>query len=125
MGGARETATTIDEYIAGFPPETQRILQELRSLIREHAPDATETISYAMAAFDLNGQHLVFFAGYPQHVGFYPIPSGMDAFKEELSRYKTGKGSVQFPLEEPLPHDLIRRIVEFRVAEIAARPRRR
>jgi uncharacterized protein YdhG (YjbR/CyaY superfamily) len=125
MPGARNTATTIDEYIAGFPPETQRVLQELRALIRDHAPGATETISYAMPAFDLNGQHLVFFAGYPHHVGFYPIPSGMDAFKEELSRYKTGKGSVQFPLDEPLPRDLIRRIVEFRVMENGERPRRR
>jgi uncharacterized protein YdhG (YjbR/CyaY superfamily) len=125
MPGARNIASSIDEYVAGFPPETQRVLREMRALIHRHAPDATETISYAMPTFDLHGQHLVFFAGYPRHVGFYPIPSGMEAFREELSRYKTGKGSVQFPLDQPLPHDLIRRIVEFRVAETAARPRRR
>ena len=123
MPEARSTATTIDEYIAEFPPETQRVLQEMRELIRAHAPGAVETISYAMPTFDLNGRHLVHFAGYARHIGFYPIPSGMEAFKEELSAYKTGKGSVQFPLDEPLPRDLIRRMVEFRVAENAHRKR--
>ena len=117
MPEARSTATNIDEYIAEFPPETRRVLQETRELIRSHAPGATETISYAIPTFDLNGRHLVHFAAYPRHIGFYPIPTGMEAFKEELSRYKTGKGSVQFPLDEPLPRDLIRRIVEFRVTE--------
>ncbi len=95
----------------------------MHELIRVHAPEATETISYAMPTFDLNGRHLVHFAGYPRHIGFYPIPSGMEAFKEELSGYKTGKGSVQFPLDQPLPRDLIRRIVEFRVAENQRRNR--
>jgi len=123
MPEVRSTATTIDEYIAEFPPETRRVLQETRELIRSHAPEATETISYAIPTFDLNGRHLVHFAGYPRHIGFYPIPTGMEAFKEELSRYKTGKGSVQFPLDEPLPRDLIRRIVEFRVLENARRKR--
>jgi uncharacterized protein YdhG (YjbR/CyaY superfamily) len=123
MPEARSTATNIDEYIAKFPQETQGVLQELRELIRSHAPEATETISYAMPTFDLNGRHLVHFAGYAGHIGFYPIPTGMEAFKAELSRYKAGKGSVQFPLAEPLPRDLIRRIVEFRVAENARRRR--
>lgn len=123
MPEARSTATTIDEYIAQFPPETRSVLQETRELIRSHAPGATETISYAIPTFDLNGRHLVHFAAYPRHIGFYPIPTGMEAFKEELSRYKTGKGSVQFPLDEPLPRDLITRIVEFRVAENARRKR--
>lgn len=121
MPDPRSTATTIDEYIAGFPAETQRVLQEMRELIAATAPGATETISYAMPTFDLNGRHLVHFAGYPHHIGFYPIPTGMAAFADELSRYKTGKGSVQFPLGEPLPRDLIRRIVGFRVGENLAR----
>ena len=120
----QSAATTIDEYIAQFPPETQRVLQEVRELIRAHAPDATETISYAMPTFDLNKRHLVHFAGYEHHIGFYPIPTGVEAFKDELSRYKMGKGSVQFPLDEPMPRDLIARIVDFRVAENQARKRR-
>lgn len=117
----RSTAGSIDEYIAEFPPATQAVLQEVRALIRAAAPDATETISYAIPTFDLNGKHLVHFAGYATHVGFYPIPSGMEAFKEELKQYKQGKGSVQFPLDQPMPADLIRRIVEFRVEENARR----
>jgi uncharacterized protein YdhG (YjbR/CyaY superfamily) len=88
---------------------------------RARAPGAIETISYAIPTFDLNGKHLVHFAGYARHVGFYPIPSGLEAFKEDLAPYKRGKGSVQFPLGQPLPTDLIRRIVEFRVAENLAR----
>jgi len=113
----RPTAGSVDEYIAGFPPETRRVLEELRALIRASAPDATETISYAIPTFDLSGRHLVHFAGYEKHVGFYPTGSGVEAFKEELGPYKSGRGSVQFPLGQPLPTDLIRRIVEFRVHE--------
>ena len=115
----RSTANSIDEYVAGFPPETQKALEEMRALIKASAFGATEKISYAMPTFDLNGHHLVHFAGYAKHVGFYPVPSGVEAFKEELKPYKTGKGSVQFPLDRPLPADLIRRIVEFRVEENA------
>jgi uncharacterized protein YdhG (YjbR/CyaY superfamily) len=115
------TAKSIDDYIAGFPPETQMALTQLRALIRELAPDATETISYAIPTFDLNGRHLVHFAGYAKHIGFYPIPSGIEAFREELAPYKQGRGSVQFPLDKPMPMDLIRRIVEFRIAENRAR----
>jgi uncharacterized protein YdhG (YjbR/CyaY superfamily) len=115
--GTRSAADTIDDYIAGFPPETQQVLQEVRSIVRAAAPGATETISYAMPTFDLNGRHLVHFAGYPKHIGFYPIPTGIEAFEEELKPYKQGRGSVQFPLGQPLPRDLIRRIVEFRAAE--------
>jgi uncharacterized protein YdhG (YjbR/CyaY superfamily) len=111
------TAGTIDEYIARFPAETQKVLAELRALIKAAAPGATESISYAIPTFDLNGRHLVHFAGYAKHIGFYPIPSGIEAFTEELEPYKQGKGSVQFPLGQPLPKDLIRRIVEFRVCE--------
>jgi uncharacterized protein YdhG (YjbR/CyaY superfamily) len=116
---ARSTATTIDEYIAEFPPVTQKALQEMRALIKETAPGATETISYAIPTFDLNGRHLVHFAGYARHIGFYPTPSGIEAFEKELAPYETAKGSVQFPLGQPLPADLIRRIVEFRDRQVA------
>ena len=113
----RSAADSIDEYIAGFPPETQKVLEELRALIKASAPGAIEKISYAMPTFDLNGHHLVHFAGYAKHIGFYPEPSGIEAFKEELKPYKSGKGSAQFPLGKPMPMDLIRRIIEFRVEE--------
>ncbi|HEX7543968.1 MAG TPA: DUF1801 domain-containing protein [Candidatus Limnocylindrales bacterium] len=113
----RSTAGSIDEYIAGFPAETQKVLREMRELIRASAPDATETISYAIPTFDLNGRHLVHFAGYARHLGFYPIPTGIEAFKKDFEPYKQGRGSVQFPLSRPLPADLIRRVVEFRVEE--------
>ena len=115
----RSTADSIDEYMAESPPETQKVLEELRALIQAAAPDATETISYAIPTFDLNG-HLVHFAGYEKHIGFYPTGSGVRTFEDELKPYKSGKGSVQFPLGQPLPTDLIRRIVEFRVAENTA-----
>ena len=114
----RSTARTIDEYVAEFPPRTREALEQVRALVKDTAPEATETISYAIPTFDLKGKHLVHFAGYARHIGFYPVPSGMEAFKEELAPYKQGKGSVQFPLSEPMPTDLIRRIVEFRVGEI-------
>src|ERR1035437_2193659 len=98
----RPTASSVDEYIAGFPPETRKVLEELRALIKAAAPDATETISYAIPTFDLNGRHLVHFAGYAKHIGFYPIPSGVEAFSDELAAYKQGRGSVQFPLHQPM-----------------------
>jgi uncharacterized protein YdhG (YjbR/CyaY superfamily) len=110
-------AKSIDDYISGFPPATSKALEQVRALIRGVAPDATEKISYAIPTFDLNGRHLVHFAGFAKHIGFYPIPSGIEAFKAELAAYKQGRGSVQFPLDKPMPLDLIRRIVEFRVAE--------
>jgi uncharacterized protein YdhG (YjbR/CyaY superfamily) len=113
----RPLAKSIDEYIAEFPPETQAVLTQVRTTISDAAPGATETISYAIPTFDLNGRHLVHFAGYEHHIGFYPIPSGAEAFKDELGVYKSGKGSVQFPMDQPMPMDLIRRIVEFRVEE--------
>ena len=107
---------TIDAYIAGFPEEVQAILQQIRRAIHETAPEATEAISYGMPTFKLHG-NLVHFAAFKNHIGFYPVPSGMAAFQEELAAYKQGKGSVQFPLDKPMPLDLIRRIVEFRVQE--------
>ncbi len=110
----------IDEYIARFPPAVQTILQAIRQTIHEAAPDAQETISYQMPTFTLHG-NLVHFAAFKQHIGFYPVPSGIDAFKDELAAYKQGKGSVQFPLDQPMPYDLIRRIVVFRVQENLAK----
>ena len=118
----RSAASTIDEYIAEFPPATRAVLQQMRELIRASAPDATETISYAIPTFDLDGRHLVHFAGYERHVGFYPTGGGIAAFEDELKPYKRGRGSVQFPLGQPLPADLITRIVAFRVAEERGRP---
>jgi len=118
----RSTATSIDAYIAEFPAETQTVLEEMRALVKRSAPDATESISYAIPTFDLNGRRLVHFAGYERHIGFYPTSSGIEAFEEELTPYKSGRGSVQFPLAQPLPAGLIRRIVEFRVAAAAGSP---
>jgi uncharacterized protein YdhG (YjbR/CyaY superfamily) len=109
---------TIDEYIAGFPAETQALLQEIRATVQAAAPDATEAIRYAIPTFILNG-NLVHFAGFKNHIGFYPAPTGAEAFKKELSVYKAGKGSVQFPLEQPMPLELITRIVQFRVSEVS------
>lgn len=110
-------ALNIDDYIAEFPKETQQLLAQIRETIRQAAPDAVETISYQMPTFRLNGKNLVHFAGYANHIGFYPVPSGIEKFKKELSPYKQGKGSVQFPLNQPIPLDLISEIVKFRVQE--------
>jgi len=110
------TSNSIDEYILKFPPEVQEILITLRKVINEAAPDAKEKISWQMPTFVLHG-NLVHFAAYKNHIGLYPGPSGIDAFKNELSKYKGAKGSVQFPIENPLPYELISRIVKFRVAE--------
>jgi uncharacterized protein YdhG (YjbR/CyaY superfamily) len=117
MATSKSSFKTIDEYIATFPRNVQDILQEFRKAIGEAAPEAEETISYGMPAFRLNGQILVYFAAWKKHIGFYPIPSGMEAFKKELSPYRQAKGSVQFPLDKPLPLDLIKRIVKYRSKE--------
>jgi uncharacterized protein YdhG (YjbR/CyaY superfamily) len=106
----------IDEYIAGFPPEVQEILEKIRLTIKEAAPEAQETISYQMPTFTLKG-NLVHFGAFKNHVGFYPTPSGTEKFREEIAVYQSGKGSIQFPLDQPMPYDLIRRIVMFRVQE--------
>jgi uncharacterized protein YdhG (YjbR/CyaY superfamily) len=106
----------IDKYISGFPAEIQTMLEQIRMAIRKAAPQAEETIKYAMPTFVLNG-NLVHFAAFKNHIGFYPVPSGIEAFKEELSVYKGAKGSVQFPLDKPMPLNLITKIVEFRVKE--------
>lgn len=112
----KNSFNTIDEYIATFPKETQEILNEVRAAIKESAPEAEEKISYQMPTFFLNG-NLVHFAAYKNHIGFYPTPSGIEAFKKELSKYEGAKGSVQFPIEKPMPLKLISRIVKYRVAE--------
>ncbi|WP_420148202.1 iron chaperone [Spirosoma sp.] len=107
---------TIDEYIAGFPADVQEKLQQVRETIKKAAPDATETVKYAMPTFTLNG-NLVYFAGFKNHIGFYATPKGNEAFQQELSAYKQGKGSIQFPLDQPMPLDLIARMVTYRVEE--------
>jgi uncharacterized protein YdhG (YjbR/CyaY superfamily) len=113
----KATITTVDEYIASFPPSTQKLLKQIRSTIKKAAPDAIESISYGMPAYKINGKPLVYFAGYEKHIGFYATPSGHKAFAKELSKYKQGKGSVQFPINEKLPLALIEKIVQFRLKE--------
>jgi len=109
--------STIDVYIASFPDNVQGILETMRRTIKKAAPTAEETIRYQMPTFKLNGKNLVHFAAFKHHIGFYPTPSGITAFQKELSIYKQGKGSVQFPLDKPMPYDLVKRIVLFRINE--------
>jgi uncharacterized protein YdhG (YjbR/CyaY superfamily) len=116
----KNTINNIDEYIAIFPKNVRDILEELRKVIRESAPEAEETISYGMPTFKLNG-NLVHFAAHKNHIGFYPTPSAIVAFKKELSSYKQAKGSFQFPINEPIPFDIVKKIVEFRVKENEAK----
>jgi uncharacterized protein YdhG (YjbR/CyaY superfamily) len=105
----------VEKYIKQFPEHIQILLNQVRETIRETAPDAAESIAYQMPAYKQNSKPLVYFAGFKNHIGFYPVSSGIDAFKEELSTYKKGKGSVQFPYSRPLPIELITKIVKFRV----------
>jgi len=109
---------TMDEYIKTFPNDVQSILEKMRQTIRKAAPEAVEAISYQMPTFKLNGKNLVHFAAWKNHIGFYPTPSGSETFKKELSPYKRTKGSVQFPIELPIPYDLVEKIVIFRMKEI-------
>jgi uncharacterized protein YdhG (YjbR/CyaY superfamily) len=111
----------INEYIAGFPAEVQAVLEQVRAAVRQVAPNAEEAISYAIPTFRLRNKNLVHFAAFKNHIGFYPTPTGSEAFKEELAGYKTGKGSVQFPLDQPMPLDLITRIVMFRLEALEAK----
>ena len=111
-----EKHAAVDKYIRSFPPDVQRTLQQIRQTIRSAAPEAEETISYQMSAFKLNGV-LVYYAAFKDHVSLFPTGSGIEAFKAELASYKTSKGTVQFPLDKPVPLDLVRRIVELRVKE--------
>ncbi|MFC5269613.1 iron chaperone [Adhaeribacter terreus] len=112
----------IDEYIAGFPAETQRALTQIRETIKELAPEAEEAISYAIPTFKLRGHNLVHFAAFANHIGFYPTPVGMEAFENAFAAYKTGKGSVQFPLDKPIPLDLITKIVLFLIKGNSEKP---
>ncbi len=111
---AKQGKQTIDDYIKSFPVDVQKKLESIRRLVKKLAPEAQEKISYQIPTFYLNG-NLVHFAAFKNHIGFYPTPRGVSAFQKELSRYKNGKGSVQFPMDEPLPLDLIKRIVQFRL----------
>lgn len=108
---------TMDEYIKTFPEDVQSILEEMRQTIKKAAPEAVEAISYQMPTFKLNGRNLVHFAAFKNHIGFYPVPSDIEAFKEELSLYKQGKGSVQFSMDKPIPFDLVKKIVIYRAKE--------
>jgi uncharacterized protein YdhG (YjbR/CyaY superfamily) len=112
----KEQFTTIDGYTNTFPKDIQSILEKMRKTIRKAAPDAVEAISYQIPTFKLNG-NLVWFAAFKNHIGFYPRSSGIEAFKKELSPYKVAKGSVQFPIDKPIPYDLVKKIVIFRVKE--------
>ena len=110
---------TVDAYIAGFPKETQEILELVRATIKKAAPEAEEKISYAIPTFTLHNEYLVYFAAFKNHIGFYPTPVGMEEFKKDLSPYKQGKGSVQFPMDQPMPLDLITKIVKYRIQKNA------
>ena len=115
MKAPRLTAKTIDEYIAAFPADVQKILQKIRATIQKAAPDATEAISYQIPTFKLKGKNLIHFAAFKKHIGLYPAPRGVDEFEPELSSYQGGKGTVQFLLDKSIPYDLIARIVKFRL----------
>lgn len=120
MKAISTTPETIDEYIAAFPPAVRAILEKMRLTIRKAAPEATERISYRIPTFYLNG-NLVHFAAFKHHIGFYPTSSGVAEFQGELEKYKTSKGAIQFPIDEPLPLNLVKWIVEFRAKENSAK----
>jgi uncharacterized protein YdhG (YjbR/CyaY superfamily) len=113
----RQHYATIDDYIRSFPENIQNILEKMRQTIRKAAPDVVEAISYQMPTFKLNGTNLVHFAAFKNHIGFYPTASGIEAFKKALANYKWSKGAVQFPIDKPVPFDLVEKIVKFRVTE--------
>ena len=123
MSATKNQFKTIDEYIKTFPDDVQSILEKMRQTIRKAAPEAEEAISYQIPTFKLNG-NLVHFAAFKNHIGFYPTSTGVEAFKKELSPYEGAKGSVQFPIEKPIPYDLVKRIVMFRRKENLERKRR-
>lgn len=110
--------TTFDEYFAQFPENTKKLLEEIRALVKNLAPEATEVFSYAIPTFDLKGKHLIHFAGYKAHIGIYPTAKGVSNFEEELKPYKTSTGTIKLPLDKPLPLALIKKIVLFRVGEL-------
>lgn len=124
MQADKKIAKNIDEYIQSFPAEVRTILNRLRQTIRKAAPEVEEAISYRMPTFKLNG-NLVHFAAYKNHIGFYPTPSGIEAFEADLSIYKTSKGAIQFPIDKELPLELITKIVQFRVQENLAKKKKK
>jgi uncharacterized protein YdhG (YjbR/CyaY superfamily) len=115
-----KTFATINEYISEFPEEIRSKLEQIRETIQQAAPEAKEAIRYGMPTFVLNG-NLVHFAAYKNHIGFYPAPSGIDAYIDELAVYRTGKGTIQFPIDKPIPFNLVKKVVEFRVNENLAK----
>lgn len=117
MPSTRSKFQTVDEYIDTFPKPVQGILKTVRRTIRKAAPGAEETISYQIPAFKLDGKYVVYFAGWKQHVSLYPVPRGDKAFKKEISSHQTGKGTAQFPIDQPLPFKLIQKIVKYRLKE--------
>lgn len=119
-----KTFTDINEYISEFPDEVKAVLEQIRETIQQAAPGAKEAIRYGMPTFVLNG-NLVHFAAYKNHIGFYPAPSGIDEFIEELAVYRTGKGTIQFPVNQPIPFNLIKKVVEFRVKENLGKQKRK
>lgn len=112
---ARFKANNVDEYISSFPEETQLAMQKVRSSIKKVIPNAEEVISYAIPCFKLNGAYVIYFAGFDHHIGVYPAPVNEESFKKEFSKYKTGKGSIQFPLDKPMPLSLITKIAKYRL----------
>ncbi len=114
----KKVVITFDVYVLSFPPKVQLIMKKLRRIIRAAAPKAEESIAYGMPAYKLNGKPLVYFAGWSEHIGFYPTPAGTKQFSKQLSKYSPAKGSVRFPLDQPIPYDLIEKIVLFRVRQI-------
>lgn len=117
MKSKKVTFNSIDEYIATFPEDVQKILRQVRETIKAAAPEAGEKISYGIPTFTLNSKYLIYFAGWKNHISIYPIPSGTEAFNKEVSQYVEGKGTLKFPMDKPLPLNLIGKIVKFRVAE--------
>jgi len=114
---SKKPFTTIDGYISTFPADIQAILENVRQAIQKAAPEAAEAISYGIPTFNLNGKHLVFFAGWKHHLSLYPLPAGDEAFQQEISHYKRAKGSIQFPLDKPIPYDLVEQIVTLLIKE--------
>lgn len=124
MTNSKPTSADVDKFIAAYPKEVQEILNKVRATIRAAAPDAQETINYGIPTFTLNG-NLVHFSALKTHIGFYPTPSGVEKFKKELSKYEGAKGSVKFPLDQPIPYALITKIVKFRVKENLAKAKKK
>ena len=115
--------TTVDEYIASFPEDVQKVLEEIREAVKDLVPEAKEKISYQIACFELNGRNLIHFAGWKKHISLYPIPAGNEAFEKQVAPYVDGKGTLKFPLDKPLPMTLIRKVVKLQVAENLKKPK--